>query len=164
MEKYLDDKTTHVISNKALAGATKGLNGENITFLHLGLIAALDDRHALTAVDAVREDVVSVQIPDTLHRKGGAADLDLVALHHLLDGATNVTHAHINARFLLLVRYWIVYGRSLLGTYANSSVGGILDGVHQIIVDGIKRHGEGAVRDAAVDMHADIHLHDILLV
>ena len=91
---------TYVISHEAFACATKGLNGKGLSFFHLGLVAALDDRDALTAVYGVLIDVVSVQVADAFHRKRRSTDLDLVALHHLLDGRTDITHPDVNASFL----------------------------------------------------------------
>ena len=51
--------------NVASSCATEGLDRENLALLHLGLVVAFDDRHALAAVDAVLDDVVAVQVPDT---------------------------------------------------------------------------------------------------
>jgi len=91
---------TYVVSHVALSGATEGFDGEHLSLLHLGLIATLDDGHALPAMDDVLVDVVPVEIPDALHWIRGAVDLNLVAFHRFLDGSADVTHTDIDSSFL----------------------------------------------------------------
>lgn len=126
--------------------AAEGLNGKDIALLHLGLVAALDDGHALGAVDAVVVDGMAVQVADGLDGKHLTVDLDLVALHDLLDDGANVAHAHVDTGLL------------------DTSVGGGLDGLEKRVVAGVEGDGESAVDDAAVDVHTEIHLHDVVLL
>lgn len=126
--------------------AAEGLDGKDIALLHLGLVVALDDRHALGAVNAVVADGVAVQVADGLDGEHLAVDLDLVALHDLLDGSTNVAHAHVDTGLL------------------DTGVGGGLDGLEKGVVAGVEGDGEGAVDDAAVDVDTEIHLHDVVLL
>jgi hypothetical protein len=81
---------TYVVSNIALAGAAKRLDGKGFTLLHLGLVAALDDRHRFAAVDVIAANAVAVEVADALDGIRRALDLALVALHDLLDGGADV--------------------------------------------------------------------------
>ena len=139
-------QVTHIVSHVALAGTTEGLDGEHFAFLHLGLVGALDDGDTLAAVDDMLVNVVTVEVPDTLDGVHGSVEFDLVALHRLLDGGADVTHADVNARL------------------ADTRVGGILDGLQQRIVHRVEGHGEGTVDNAAVEVRAKVDLHDVAVV
>lgn len=49
-------------------------------------------------------------------------------------------------------------------TYADTSVGSILDGRQERVIHRVKSHGESTVDDAAVDVGTEIDLHDITLL
>jgi hypothetical protein len=136
----------HVLSDVALSGGAKGLNGKCLALFHLGLIASLYDRHALCSVDGPLSDVVAVQVANTLDREGLASDLALVRFHSFLDGGANVGHADVDAGF------------------SDTSICGVLDGCQQVVVGGVEGHGEGTVDDATVDVGTEIDLHDISLL
>ena len=137
---------THIISNISFACATERLNGKGFTLFHLGLVAALDNRHRLPAVNAIPADAMPVQVADALDRVALATNLALVALHDLLNGSTNVRHAYVNASLL------------------DTGVGGILARIDQIVVGRVEMHGEGRIDNAAVDVHTKVDLHDVLLL
>lgn len=82
------------------SGTAESLNGENLAFLHLSLVAALDNRHTFSTVNNMLFNVVTVQVADTLDGVHGTVELDFVALHGFLDGSTNVAHTDINTGFL----------------------------------------------------------------
>lgn len=91
---------TYVFTHVTLAGTAESLNGKDLAFLHLSLVAALNNGHALSAVDNVLVNVVTVEVANTLDGVHGAVQLDLVALHGLLDSSTDVAHADVNTSFL----------------------------------------------------------------
>ena len=86
----------------AFAGGSERFDGEGFALLHLGLVLALDDGHALPAVDAPLADVVAGQVPDGLDGVRFAVELNLVALHDLLDRGADVSDTDVDARFLCL--------------------------------------------------------------
>lgn len=135
----------HVVPHVAVARAAKRLDSEDIALLHLGAVVALDDGYGLRAVDAVGQDVVARQVADALDGVGLPVDLDLEALHRLLDDAANLPHAGVDARL------------------ADTCVGRLLDGLEQVVVLVVERHGEGRVDNLPVDVHTEIHLHHVLL-
>ena len=59
-------RALEVICDIASSSRPEGFDGENFTLLHLGLIIALDDRYGLATVDAVLNDVVTVEVSDRL--------------------------------------------------------------------------------------------------
>ena len=89
--------TLHVLVHVALARAAERLDGVELVLLHDGSLAALDDGHGLAGVDLVGRDGVTVEVPDALHLVGHSLQLDLVGLHHLLNGRPNVTQPRVNA-------------------------------------------------------------------
>lgn len=137
---------TYIIADVAFACAAEGFNGKSLAFFHFGLIAALDDGHGLAAVDGVVSNGMAVQVADAFHWEHLALDFDLVALHDFLDRCANIAHADVDAGFF------------------DTSVGGGFAGFDEVVVDRIEGEGEGAVDDAAVDVHAEVDLHDILVV
>jgi hypothetical protein len=70
-----DVKVLHVMTalqvfpHVALARGTKGFNGKELALLHLGLLPALHNGHALARMDLVRVYAVPVQIAYALHCK-----------------------------------------------------------------------------------------------
>lgn len=156
---------THIVSHVALSGATEGLDGKHFSLLHLGLVATLDDRHALAAVDDILVDVVSVEVSDRLHWIRGAVDFDLVAFHRLLDGSADVTHTDVDTSFLHRISQGLLHTTADGGnTYTNASISGILDSLQERVEDWVKGHGEGAVDNASIDMDAKVDLHHVSLL
>lgn len=135
-----------LIPDLAGSGASEGLDGEDVALLHLGGVVGLDDGHALGAVDAVGQDGVAAQVADRLDGVRGAVDLALVALHGLLDVAAELAQADVDAGLL------------------DARVGGVLYGGQQVVVHGVEGNGEGAVDDLAVDVDANVDLHDVALL
>lgn len=148
----------------ALSSTSEGLNGEDFTLLHLSLVSTLDNGHTLSTVDDVLVNVVSVQVTNTLDRVHSSIEFDLVTLHSLLNSGTDITHANVNTGllYLELALDYTIYQNTR--TYPNTSVGGILDGFKEGIVDRVKCHGEGTVNNATIEMSTEINLHDITLV
>lgn len=79
------------------ACASKGLNGIELSLLHLGGLPSLDNGHALAIVDLVGPYVVAAQIPAALDLVGLATNFTLVGLHDFLYGCPNVTQPDIYA-------------------------------------------------------------------
>lgn len=137
---------TYVVPDIAFACAAECLNGKGFTLFHLSLVAALDNRHRLAAVDAIPADAVAVEVADAFYGVCLPLDLALVALHDLLDRSANVRHAHIDTCFL------------------NTCVGSILARIDQVVIGWVEVHGEGRVDNASVDVHTKVDLHDVLLL
>lgn len=140
------NRKTYIIANITLSSATKGLNGESFTFLHLCLVTSLDNRHRLAAVNGKVSNRMSVQVPNALDRQHLALNFYLVTLHDLLDGGANVAHADIDTSLL---------DTSICGGFAR---------IDEIVVYGVKSDGKGTVDDTAVDVDTKVDLHDILIV
>src|SRR5690242_4633971 len=90
----------HIIADITLSSGTESFNSKSLALFHLGLVAALNNRHCLAAVDGVVPNAVSVEVANALDGQHLTLDLDLVALHDFLDRGTNVAHAHVNTSFL----------------------------------------------------------------
>lgn len=71
-------------------GAPERLDGEEFSFLHAGGVAAFDDGDVLPRVNLVGTNAVAVEVAHALHWVRSAVDLDLVALHHFLDGSPDL--------------------------------------------------------------------------
>ncbi|KFM23270.1 hypothetical protein F751_3461 [Auxenochlorella protothecoides] len=134
-----------VLAHVALARGAKGLDGEELALLHASGLAALNDGHALAAVDAVGRDAVPVQVAHRANGEGAAVQLHLVRLHDLLHLRADVAEPDVHARG------------------ADAGVGGRAHRVEQRRVTRVVRHGEGAVDDAAVDLRAKVHLHHVVV-
>ena len=65
---------------------------------------------------------------------------------HLLHCLAHVTQPHVDPR------------------RADAHVRGLLHGVHQRVELRVEVHREGAVDDAAVDLRAEVHLHDVVVL
>lgn len=114
-------------------------------------------------MNTVRLDVVACEIPDGLDGICLALDLDLVTLHGFLDGGADVADSHVDSGSL---PRWISIWEYSVGervVYLDTTIRGILDCSQQIIVRRIKGHGESAVDNPAIDMHAKINSQDILM-
>ena len=162
--------STHVVNSVAPPRRAKGLDGKHLTLLHLGLVAVLDERDGLAAVDVPLLDVVASDVAHGLDAVRLTADLDLVALHDFLDGGADVADAHVDAGGLGVNRSALTLGTRVRGegrrwgVYPHARVGGVLDCGQQVVVGRVKGHGEGAVEDPAVDVHAKVNSQDILLL
>lgn len=49
-------------------------------------------------------------------------------------------------------------------TYANTSIGSILDGLKQRIIHGVKGHGKRTVNNTSVELRSEVNLHHITLL
>lgn len=54
--------TLHVFIHIALASRAESLDGEYLSFLHLCLVTALDNRHTLTGVNNIRQERMTIQV------------------------------------------------------------------------------------------------------
>lgn len=77
---------------------------------------------------------------------GSTIDFTLIALHGLLDVATEFAKADINPCF------------------ADTRIGCVLDCCEEIVVHRIECHGEGAIDDTAIHMDADVDFHNVILL
>jgi len=93
-------KSSYIIPHITLAGATKCFNGKYVAFLHLRLIRVLDEWHLLVSMNTILFDIMAGDVPDCFHRKCLAVDLDLITLHDLLYGRTNVADPCVNPGIL----------------------------------------------------------------
>ncbi len=84
----------------ALAGASERFNGKGFSLFHLGLVLALHDGHALSAVNPPLADIVAGQVADGLDGVRLAIEFDLVALHDLLNRCSDVSDADVDASLL----------------------------------------------------------------
>lgn len=78
----------------------KGFKSEYFPLLHLGLIVILDKRDGLSTMDLIPLYVMTSDVSHRFHRKGFAANLNLVAFHRFLDGSTYVADPNINTGIL----------------------------------------------------------------
>ena len=93
---------THIFMYISFTRATERLDSEHFTLFHLGLVAALDDGHALATVDLPLADVVACEVADRLDGVCLAVELELVAFHRLLDCGANIADAYIDTSFLCM--------------------------------------------------------------
>mmetsp|Transcript_8318 Transcript_8318/g.20659 ORF Transcript_8318/g.20659 Transcript_8318/m.20659 type:complete len:370 (+) Transcript_8318:1018-2127(+) len=135
-----------VLMHDPFAGRSEGLDGVQLSLLHLGLVAALDNGHTLSRMNLIRADRVSVEIPDRLDRVSLPVNLDFIRLHDLLNRGTNVAQAHVDA--------CLPYSR----------VGGLLDGLGKVVVTRILVPRERTIDDPPVDVRSKIELHDVVLL
>ena len=136
----------NIIADIAFAGATKGLDRKDLAFFHLGLVAALDNGDAFTAVNAVLNNVVTIQVLDRLDRIGLSGQLHFVALHGFLNGSANIAHSDIDAGF------------------PNPSVRSVFGGSQKIVIEWVEGHGKRTVDNASVDVGAKVDLHHVVLL
>jgi len=129
----------------ALSSGSKGLDGVNLSFLHLAGFLALGDGDRLSGVDAVWLDAVTIEVGDALDLEDLSVDLDFSGFHHLLDDASNLRETSVDSCRL------------------DSSVGGSLDGLKKAIEHWVEGDCEGTIDDAAIDLGAKVDLHDIVL-
>lgn len=134
------------VSSRALACRSECLNGKCLSFLHLRLIASLDDGNGFTAVYLVLQDIVPVKIADGFDGVCFAVDFALVGLHDFLDGGANIGHTHVDTGFL------------------DAGVGSIFYSVNQWVEGGIEVDCERAVDDTPVDVYAEIDFHNVALL
>ena len=97
-------------------------------------------------MDSIGRNRVSIQIANGLDLIGLAVELDLVGLHHLLDGLANIAEPHVYAGL------------------ADSGVCGRSDRLEQSIILGIEGDGPGAVDYVAVDVRAEVDLAHVVVL
>lgn len=96
LARNTDRRKTHIIAGVPAARGAKGLDSEDLALFHLGLVLVPHHRDGLVAMDVVALDIVGAEVPHGLDAVRLAADLDLPALHGLLDGGADVANAHID--------------------------------------------------------------------
>jgi hypothetical protein len=92
---------------------------------------------------------------------------DLVALHNLLNGLSDVTHPNIDSSRLrqkFHVSCRAVERRRTARTNPNPSVGGVLDGLEEFVIRRFKGEGEGRVDDSSVDVNAKVDFENVPLL
>ena len=91
---------TNIINDITASGRAKCLDGKHLALFHLGLVTRLHKRDGLATVNEVLLDVVTRKVADGLDAVRLAADLDLVALHNLLNGCAHIADADVDPRGL----------------------------------------------------------------
>src|SRR2546423_384752 len=137
--------STYIVPHITLPRAAKGFACKNLTFFHLCLIATFHNRDGLPTVNRVLANAVAVQVSNALDGISRAVEINFVALHSLLYRSTNITHANVYSCF------------------SNTGICSIFDSGKQIVVHGIESVGPRRVQDPTIDMHPEIHFHDIFL-
>lgn len=89
-----------VVSDTAFAGASEGLDGEDVSFFHSLIGLRFGEGNLLVAVDLVAEDVVAGEAADGFHGDCLAVQLDFVAFHCFLDNAADFVDAGVDSGFL----------------------------------------------------------------
>lgn len=89
-----------IVSDTAFAGASEGLDGEDVSFLHALIGLSFGEGNLLVAVNLVAEDVVAGEAADGFHGDRFAVQLDFVAFHGFLDDAADLVDAGIDSGFL----------------------------------------------------------------
>lgn len=91
---------SYIVSDISFAGAAESFDGEHIAFLHALVGLGLDEGDLFVAMDLVAEDVVACDTTSRSDGNGLSVELDLVALHHFLDGFADVVYPSVNPGFL----------------------------------------------------------------
>lgn len=136
----------NIVVQLSSTSRSKCLNGKHLSLLHLSLILVLDKRDRLSTVDLVMFDVMRRDVADWFDGVCLSVDFDFVAFHRFLDCSTDVANTNIDSRSL------------------DTAVGSVFDGSQEIIIRRIKRHCKRTVYNPSVDLHAEINLHDILIL
>ena len=126
-------------------GRTERLDGVIFALFHLSLHATAHDGYALTRVNAVRIDGVSIQVAATLYLVLFPVNFHGVRFHHFLHGFTDIAQTHVDSgRFDARLRR-------------------LVHRLQQRIVHIVKRLGERAIDDASLDLNPEIKLDDVVL-
>lgn len=89
--------TIDILPDVSLSSRPECLDSILLSFLHLVLIGALDNRHTLTRVNLVPLDAVTAKVLDRLNTICFALDFDFVRLHGFLNSLTDFAEPSINA-------------------------------------------------------------------
>mmetsp|Transcript_16785 Transcript_16785/g.53685 ORF Transcript_16785/g.53685 Transcript_16785/m.53685 type:complete len:252 (+) Transcript_16785:740-1495(+) len=90
-------RALHRFDHVATASGAEGFDCEDLPLLHLDGFVALDNGDTLASVDVVGSDGVATEVADASNLVHFSVDLDLVALHHLLNCLSHVAQANVNA-------------------------------------------------------------------
>ena len=86
-----------ILSDVAIASRAKSLYGINLTLLHSGLGTPLDYGDTLSSMDLIPVYSVTTEILHTENLLGLSSQLNLIALHYLLDLLSDITKSYVNA-------------------------------------------------------------------
>jgi len=136
----------YVFPNVTFSGRSEGLNSILFTFLHLVLILALNDGHALSSVNLVPLYAVATEILNRSDAVGFALDFNFIRLHSLLYCFTNLTKSGIDTRM------------------TDAGVSRVFDGFKKIIIGRVERDCKGTVGHDSSNVAAVIDLHNIILL
>lgn len=116
-------------------------------------------------MNAVVLNIMCGDTPDRLDGESFAADFNLVALHCLLDSSADIAYTHVDSSVLwTIVSHCSSSSISSRRIYLDPCVGGIFDSSKKVVICRVKRHGECAVDDPAIDMDAKVNFHDVLIL
>lgn len=136
----------HVFPYVSLTRRSEGFNGILFAFLHLVLIWALDNRHALASMNLVPLDAMTAKVLDCLNSISLALNFDLIRFHGLLNGFTDLTESGIDTRV------------------TNAGICRIFYSLEEVIVGWVERNCECAVGHDSAHVAAVVNLHDIVLL
>jgi hypothetical protein len=94
----------------------------------------------------IRINGVAVEISNNFDRIYFSFDFNFVRLHSLLNPTSNLSEPGIDT------------------SLSQSSIGGVLDSLKQLVVGGIECNSEGTINDSSLDMSSEIDFADIIVV
>lgn len=83
------------------SGTAERFNSEHVAFFHALVGLCLHEWDLFVAVDLVMQDVMTRDVSNRLYGDDLPVELNLVALHYLLDCLTDVSDPGVNACFLI---------------------------------------------------------------
>lgn len=96
----VDTAKTYALPQATTASRAKCLNGKDFALLHLRLIIVLDEWNHLASMDFIVEDVMGADASNGFDGVRLPVDLDLVALHGLLDLGTDIADTNVDSSCL----------------------------------------------------------------
>mmetsp|Transcript_1403 Transcript_1403/g.2849 ORF Transcript_1403/g.2849 Transcript_1403/m.2849 type:complete len:216 (-) Transcript_1403:431-1078(-) len=138
--------TFHVFMDVSFPSRSECFNGVKFPLFHFGLLPGLDNGNGLSGVNLVGCNSVSVKILDRFDGVCLPINLDLVGLHHFLNGRTDLPQPCVDPR------------------HANTLIGSRLHRFLERIKRWVERNGKRAVDDSPVDVSAKVDFHDIVVV
>lgn len=133
----------HIIHQSCCARTPKRLNSINLALFHFLLALILDERNLLAPMDMVLQNIMPCNIPHSLDGQRLPPNVDLIALHGLLNRRPDVTHPRIDAR----VR--------------DTRIRRIPDRSQQRIERVVEADRKCRIDDAAIHMDSEVHTQNI---
>jgi hypothetical protein len=121
-------------------------NTIRVYFLHLCSGSTLHDGYTLTSMDVVLVNTVAIEISHTFDWISLPIELNLVALHNLLDGSTHVTQPHINTCLL------------------DTSICGFSHSLQKILISWIECNCERTINQVAINVSPKIYFAHVIIL